>query len=481
MCGGGGSELIKRLKREKEIVILGIGRESQNVFDFFVQNDLNICCFVDESYQEQLHKLFGLDILCMKDAMAKYANAVFVECRCKHSTWGMGGVDYYDYIGYKRNERFYLIKDYMDVEDSNLIHILMNQKVVFLGDIGLCNFLYSYFVQKIGLDIGYLDIMQQYESQENMKFLKADDLEKNVTCLIVFPEIFEQKRRKQQEEKKQQLIKYLVRNELYDYTDYFTNTYAFIKIEEERVKKFRKIWFMPKRIILSATESHCGNIFFKGLLDGHPSILMLYNCSLNDDLFWVCIYLCTIEPAKIMRTFWEICEKKNYLEIFHDVSAFNQKMTELLEMHTNFTSQELFVMIHIAFMYMNGRNISKMDIKDVVIYWDPHYVNREIIEESTRWLGEENVKCDILNIVRNIITVNGKVRNFFLQENYDRNKAIYKIMTYPSIEKKDYQYNDRLVIKFEDLKTHPKKILSDLCNRWGIEWSETLMTTTING
>lgn len=46
---------------------------------------------------------------------------------------------------------------------------------------------------------------------------------------------------------------------------------------------------------------------------------------------------------------------------------------------------------------------------------------------------------------------------------------------------KKYKHSDRFVIKFEDLKCNPRETLEQVCDQWGMEWSDTLLQTTRNG
>ncbi len=92
-------------------------------------------------------------------------------------------------------------------------------------------------------------------------------------------------------------------------------------------------------------------------------------------------------------------------------------------------------MFHIAYMDMHGQNISKTDIKNMVIYWEPHYTPGVIEEEFAKWLGMESVKCDILNIVRNIVMHKGAIKMLFQKEK-EKTYAYDFIIDYPSIEKR---------------------------------------------
>ena len=50
-----------------------------------------------------------------------------------------------------------------------------------------------------------------------------------------------------------------------------------------------------------------------------------------------------------------------------------------------------------------------------------------------------------------------------------------------NIEQKWYGVEKRKVVKFEDLKCRPRETLEEICRKWEIEWSDTLMQTTQNG
>lgn len=202
---------------------------------------------------------------------------------------------------------------------------------------------------------------------------------------------------------------------------------------------------------------------------------MLENSWINENLYWICIRLSNIENRKILETFWKMCGDE---KIIDDRITFNLKMQQLLTLSDYFTSQELFVMIHIAFTYMRRR--IELDVKNMIIYWEPHSIPRIIEENFVDWLGCKEIRCDVINIVRNKIMSNGIIKAFI--KDRKRRKMIYEmILGYPFIEKKEYKWSDRLIVKFEDIKCNPQKTLIEICKRWGILWSDTFLETTVNG
>lgn len=108
-------------------------------------------------------------------------------------------------------------------------------------------------------------------------------------------------------------------------------------------------------------------------------------------------------------------------------------------------------------------------------------MDREKLENCTQWLGTKELPCDIINIVRNIVQRNGTSLKNSLCIKGGVKRAYYVILRPISIEQKNYKQSDRMIVRFEDLKCHPKETLESICGRWDIMWSDTLMQTTRAG
>ena len=471
-------ELLRRLKQNEEIIILGSGRAACDAYDFLIKHGIDICCFVDERAERQLQKIFGKQILSAIDVRALYRDAVFLECESRNSAWGCGGTDYYDYIGYIRNERFFLLKDYVDVWDNSMTNILKSKKVVLTGDAYMCACLFNFFKNKKVHIIGYLEEPSQKDIFQELPRFRINDINKEITYLIAFPEFFGAQMQKEQSERKRQWINYLKCHGVNDYTDYFCGIASFTKVMGEG-QKYKRGWLMPKRIILGSIEHHCGNVFFKELLDGHPSILLETDWRfLDDKLFWCSIFVSTQKGKNILLLFKKIY--KDWGGNLYNTELFDRKMMQLLSEDERYTSQEIFVMIHMAYMYMYGVNVD--DVSGMLIYWEPHNIPRESLEECVNWLGESRVACDIVNVVRNICMRNGSMIKGKLEmgcnAGLDSTAFRYLFMSYPSIDKKRFERSSRYVLRFEDLKCNAEELLMKLCDLWGIVWSDTMLHTS---
>lgn len=274
--------LIQKLRLEKEVVICGTGMVACDVYDFLVENGIDICCFLDERYDRKCHKLFGKNIVSGQIIRKLYKRPVFLECNSKNSSWGFGGVDYYDYLGYRRNRNYFLIKDYIDIKSNHLMNLLQNKKIILAGNVFLCSKI-SKFLESNQISVmGYLSDEGVQLNKESMPSISEENVDEDKVCLIVIPEFFSAQMQRKQEKEKRHLEECLKRCGINDYTDYFSHILAFISIEEKN-RIISKSWLRPKRIILGSIEHSCGNVFVKELLDGHPSILMETDWRYLDD------------------------------------------------------------------------------------------------------------------------------------------------------------------------------------------------------
>lgn len=472
--------LLKRL-RGQELIILGTGTKSQDAYDFLVSNGLEIVCFVDESLEEQSHKLFGKQILSRIDAWKAYKEPIFIDCYLKGSAWGMGETDFYDSLGCRRNKRFVLLNDYIETPQTNLLHALKEIKVVLTGDAWLCRRLSAYLQEKEIQIAGYLDIGQKREEARGLKDIGIENVTEDMMCMCAVPAFVTDKRTEEGKQKRE-LKKYLKEKDVKNYSDYFSEMLPYLSIEENNGTTHYKKELKPGRIILGAIESCCGNYFFKGLLDGHPSILFInMDCCFNSNLFWYCICLSSEEAADILPVFWKLYDNEDN-GIFKP-SEFNKKMEQLLSCGGRFTSQELFVMFHMAYMYMWGWDVTVANLNHMVIYWEPHCVRKELVENSARWLGTEEVSCGIFNLVRNICMRNGSFVKGVVKMGWEFGdmEVFARVFSCPSTEERDFAYCERTLVRFEDLKCNPEEILSGLCQKWGISWSDSLLKTTLGG
>lgn len=138
-------------------------------------------------------------------------------------------------------------------------------------------------------------------------------------------------------------------------------------------------------------------------------------------------------------------------------------------------------MFHIAYMCMKGRDVNENEISNVILYWEPHFQERDKTEECVKWLEAVDMPCDIINIVRNAVPQKGSTLKEIKCIKGGVRAAYRSALRRMPVDKREYMQKDRLIIKFEDLKCKPREMLTRICDRWGVPWSDTLMQTTKDG
>lgn len=461
------------LRKEQELIILGVDRTAQDAYDLLMAHGIDIFGFaVEEKHQQEL---LGKNVLCITDAMKQLQNPVFINCRERHGALGEELTEYFNYRGYKRNKQYFLMKDYFkDIPQSNLVHVLRGKKVLLTGDSALCNQLsdYLYRIENGCITVELIEISQKISVNQG-----------EIRCLVI-PEYYNTLQYVK-DEKYRRLQTKLSKMGIRDYTDYFSSNRAFALMELYRNQdcgKYTVTSLTPKGICLGRIPGWSGNVFVRGILDGHPELLVNPESDLNNNLFYYCICLANIDANKILDNFWEIYNREacNKEEEFPDLKGFENSVKRFLTLKKRFTSQELFVLFQIAYAEMlRGQQIS--DISNLVIYWEPHLVPRNSFAFFALWLEDQKINGQTLVLRRNNIIRAGS--------GLARAKRGWESLydPYPILFLDDFiwdsfplQYHhwSEFKMRFEDIKLHPKEKLVELCERLGITWSDSMEQTT---
>lgn len=386
-------DFLDYLRKCGYIVIMGTGIDALNAYNYLLMCGIDIFGFASEECKKQNRQLFGKKVFTYCELKVKEEEVVWINVTDRGSAWGIGETDYFDYIGYSRNKQFFLIRDYIEVACEGIPYILKGKQIVCIGDALLWENVVCCLKKNAMLKE---TSFEYYEYTELEKMVRL--INENTYVLWAAPEETEGEREWEKREwtiKKKKTIAQLEELGINHYSDYFCSLRTVIGIQKNS-EKYSK--WAPKRIVIGATRKCCGASFIRELLDNHPCIMMIaeYN-SLNMEMFWYCARLSGCKKDDIMPSFWKI-----YKGELTDRQLFHNKMLELLKEYEVVTPQDLFVMFHLANYYMHyGKD---MNICNSVIYWEPHYSDREFIErEATKWLSSQSVPCSTLSLVRNAI------------------------------------------------------------------------------
>lgn len=261
---GNFEEILEKI-RGRNVAILGTNMTAQDTYDLLYGHGIDICCFaVFESMEKgECRTLLGKKVVGVEEIIKNGEDMVFIDNNNQNSALGTGNSDIFDYYGYERNESFFLLRDYTEIPCSCLKHVLNGRRVLLAGDERLCSILLDYLVKvnQGNVDIQYTDIFQ-------MK------TEETGTLCIVYP--WYGFKKMQDNPKRWVFQKQLSGKKNLSYTDYFSHTEVFIMIDlfmNRDTDKYSVKQLTPKGILLGRIPGSSGNVFFRGLLDGHPDIL----------------------------------------------------------------------------------------------------------------------------------------------------------------------------------------------------------------
>ncbi len=466
-------DFLEQLRKCKNIVIMGTGVDALDTYNYLVKNGIDIYCFANEDDSNKARSVFEKKILNCCEIRRTLDDVIWINPVERGSAWGLGNTDYYDYLGYKRNEQFFLVKDYVIPQSEGLVNVLKNHRIVCMGDRLLSDSLVNY--------------MLKYEETRYNEFLYwdidielEDNIEESTYILIILPVVHSDEAERNRQEKKNAIVNFLQKNNIWHYTLYFSTIPALIGLQtrEKNIVKHK-----PKKVVLGAIGGVGGTTFVKGLLDGHPNILTIHEEWLNDRLFWICMKLGNRRANEIMPLFWDMYYAEDNDGFDDKKDIFECKMNELLQEYKNVTSQDLFVLFCIA--YCEIWREEKIDINDCVIYWEPHPLRKATIKEFAKWLNNGEINCFALDVSRNACQKSGSGVKGFLKMNwagdsYKPIRAFRWIFAEMNIQE-PYKVQEQIHIQFEDLKKRPEEVLNQLCELWEIPWSDTLMHTTLNG
>ena len=243
----------------------------------------------------------------------------------------------------------------------------------------------------------------------------------------------------------------------------------------------------PRSILLNISGHMCGNDFFSNLLDGHPNVVQIDwgMESVRSNLFLICIQLAEEKASEIARDFWAIYETITVYEekvFLERKKKFDEKFRELLRLKDQYTSQELFVILHIAYAVAWGQKV--LDMQGLLIYHEQREApakERPLYEE---WLCDKKIKGVSINITRNAYT---RIGSFFRHLERFHNFSylniggIWNHMLYAD---EDYKVPDtwkRLEVKFETIKTRPEETLACICESLELPWNDNILETTSHG
>lgn len=476
------SWLVEKLKG-KDVFLIGTSDEAQDAYDLLYEHGVDISGFLCGGAAVTGANVFlGKNRIDSNRLMEYEENAVVINCTERNSALGTESQEYYYYYGgYERNEQYFMLLDYVDIPCSNLIHILKGKTVFLAGEEMFCKILADYLED---IEQGSVDV--RYGELSDCRKMKATD----IFC-AVYPYDYVRFYCK----KVQNFWNTVNGIGEILFTPYFSDSKVFVEIDQYMNKdtpKYGLQQLKPKGILLGSISYFSGNVFVKGIMDGHPDIISdpyLYNGFINN-LFLYCIQLagkCAGDILKVLKNVLEEEYEPSEITVwFPDWNLFKSSAEKWLLQKERFTSQELFMIFLASYTgMMTGEKIR--DLSSKVIYWEPHWFSRDKFCFLAKWLENEAINGQTMIVHRDNMTRSGSIYRFVLSESEKYPELLtISLMSHEdgikaSQETVSCKHWQIFKMRFEDIKLHPKEELLKVCDRMGISWSETMLHTTSYG
>lgn len=483
-------KLIQKLRESEQIVIKDIGENTLAVSDWLAKSRIDNYCFLTKDNMGEKYVL-GKPLYNLNELRKKFNNLIFVDCYSEHSAWGPGEINDYDYMGYERNEKYFCLKDYVKFLDSNLKCLLQGKNIILTGDVFLCKKYYMFYkIQSECKNVVYYNILNDKKAEEYHEWmpLAEEGTVKKDDIILIYAQEYCYSQKIIQKINKNRSVSKLYVDRLKQ--EGFCN-YLLVKnnIPHNQITcnvKYMEDRLTPCLIIMGAMMTDCGNSLIRVMLNKHHKIISMNYGLLNENLLWFCVKLAGEKSDNILKIFWKLVREavgENLVDIeFCNIGLFNKKMMEMLRLVDRPTSQQLFVMFHLAYIAMYGKDIS--NVSDYIIYWEIHGTLRTMQPEYVSWLYAEEIKGLVLTNSRNcLVRAGGLLKHMKRCGEFKRtDTALLRVILEKPAEWEEEKCNwEYLEIKFEELKCNPNDVMEQIGDRVGNSFADVLIDTIFTG
>ena len=485
-------EFLEKLNGSECIAIKDIGQESLTAYDWLLGSGLtNICLLTNEENDNGQRFIDEKPLYNLKQICQKYKNAIIIDCQNEHSTLGMDGLDNFDYKGFERNKRYFCLKEYVELPKSDLRHVLNGKNIVLAGDVFLCKRFYEYYKEEMECNnITYYNILNDDKAEwyhGDMPLVTKENINKKDLLIVFAPEyIYSDK--KIWDLNKHKKIRTKFAEQLY-YEKCHNYLFSSQYIPENQMHsgtKYKADKLKPKGIIVGAMLMGCGNVLLRLMLREYDKIVMMRYGVLNENLILFCVKLAGEKSENILNAFWmlmtDAAGAEGINKEFQGINLFNKKMTEMLQLVSRPTAQELFVIFHVAYEAMYGKDVS--DVSDCIIFWETHGLTRIVYPDYIRWLDEESIRgLVVTNSRNNVVRAGGMIRCLKESDYFSRTDTVLLRAALESPE----EWNEKesvwgnIEVKFEELKCNPQSVIKKIGDGIGISFDNLLDHTIYNG
>lgn len=282
----------------------------------------------------------------------------------------------------------------------------------------------------------------------------------------------------QKDELKEKYIRLFNKYGIKSYSTYFYSNFDYL--ETEKCDNISHIDTFPvqKRGLYIAPRSSAGMTLLGSVFDGHPGLLFLgepqYFWKLN--IYLVVKYVMHLQGTKIPKNIIKYVEYFGWDEKL-DIEKYRKILYSYFKEERKYSEREIFTSIYFGYYeLLHGKY--NLDEKPIVVL-ELH--NCPLTDVTLLWMKNMGFEMILIEMVRKPYMIFGsEVSNVDCYKKNSPQTLPYRAIFNACIKSFSIgeQGLEKVRLRFEDLKLYPDKMLHKLCQLLGIEWDDSLLTTT---
>lgn len=449
------------------------------------KKDNRIVCFIDNSEYKQSIKLWGREVMDFESARSMYPNTKIIVANSSLSeSWIIG--EFLEQNGYVKGQSYFIANEMEAICEIEYLYVvrgirrnLKTNPPIIIGDQVLIK---QYTDWAMNHKLANAVVLSGGEDKETIERLR-DESPNSILIPLLHTYLY------QTEEDARELCRLYERYGLKNHAFFFVYDFIFCtetKDTETHViaSEFQtKYEVSLKNIIMQTSSNFCGTYFVNSLFDGHPNIVFLGNTSWGFDIYY--IIKCLKDSDDICSDFKEIYEKYKayYGEKWTDdlEDTYFSLLKAYFEKGKHYSELDILIGLHLVqYEMIHGRKLNG----EFSIFIDPHSKAQDFFYPLLSWTDKYSVPVKLIKLVRRpIIRLGSRYHYFYCNHNgieLTQSMALYSVMKSLG-DYADYGEHELIVVRFEDLKLHPRETLEKMVKFFDVPWDDSLMSTTMTG
>lgn len=474
------------LEKSKNIIVYCVGSYGEEICVKLVALGYHVVCFCDGSLQNQKYIIMNRRVYSYKDCIRLFPDAIFVIANERYAT-ALAIGENLEEDGYRKNETYFVATE-MDAKHffkcssvDGLRLILEDVPLILIGETYLCD-----MFQEWGKT--YLRHEKIFCSLEEEIAIYHKRYPEAFWIVLVRGEIDVDRK------KGNDLLELLIqRYGILRFSRYFLTHYDYCMTNSENAKSsVSDNRIKVNKCIFLKQSMYSGSLLIDSIFDSHPNILYLGFQQLGIQI-WQIVKKVKKMPGNLLADAIadEILERKKDESIIYGILDEREEIQSWITSYRKilhkyfgqdtYTERDILINIHLAYYELLYGEYSEK--QEPVIYMDIHS-NDELHDTILCWLESMGFEIILIEMIRKpYMRLCSRIKYTLGRDGFISPFEMLDCVELMSTELFSEEEKTKKIIRirFEDLKQYPVQILRKLCEEIGLQWSDTLLETTLGG